>query len=225
MKSVLSIVVAAALAANTVAGHYIFQQFSVGSTKYPVWKYIRRNTNPAWLQNAPVTDLASKDLRCNVGGLVSNGTETISVKAGDAFTFTLDTGTYHAGPISLYMSKSPGPVEDYDGSGSWFKFHDWGPSGTTWPSSISYTQNIPKCIPNGEYLLRIQSLAIHNPGAPPQFYMSCAQVNVTGGGSTTPSPLVSIPGAFKANDPGYTANIYNGNAGSYVVPGPQPFKC
>lgn len=27
----------------------------------------------------------------------------------------------------------------------------------------SYTYNIPKCISNGEYLLRIQSLAIHNP--------------------------------------------------------------
>ena len=29
----------------------------------------------------------------------------------------------------------------------------------------TYTANIPKCIKNGEYLLRIQSLAIHNPGS------------------------------------------------------------
>jgi hypothetical protein len=71
----------------------------------------------------------------------------------------------------------------------------------------SYQYNIPKCIPNGEYLLRIQSLAIHNPGGTPQFYISCAQVNVTGGGNTNPSPTVKIPGAFKATDPGYTANV------------------
>lgn len=90
----------------------------------------------------------------------------------------------------------------------------------------SYTSSIPKCIPDGEYLLRIQQLGIHNPGAPPQvshrslaspsalsiltfvqFYISCAQIKVTNGGSTTPSPTVSIPGAFKANDPGYTANV------------------
>lgn len=71
----------------------------------------------------------------------------------------------------------------------------------------AYTSNIPKCIPDGEYLLRIQQLGIHNPGAAPQFYISCAQVKVTSGGSTTPSPTVSIPGAFKASDPGFTANV------------------
>jgi hypothetical protein len=32
----------------------------------------------------------------------------------------------------------------------------------------AYSYNIPKCIPDGEYLLRIQQLGIHNPGAPPQ---------------------------------------------------------
>jgi len=90
-----------AVAINTATGHYIFQQFSAGSTKYPVWKYIRPNTNPAWLQNGPVTDLASKDLRCNVGGETGNGTDTISMKAGDQFTFGLDTAVYHIGPTSL----------------------------------------------------------------------------------------------------------------------------
>jgi hypothetical protein len=101
MKSLIKLVAVAAIAANNVAGHYIFQQFSAGSNKFPAWKYIRRNANPAWLQNAPVTDLGSKDLRCNVGGGVSNGTETITMKAGDEFTFTLDTAAYHQGPISL----------------------------------------------------------------------------------------------------------------------------
>lgn len=74
--------------------------------------------------------------------------------------------------------------------------------------TADYTFKIPTCIKNGEYLLRIQSLAIHNPGSTPQFYISCAQVNVTGGsGSKEPGPLVKIPGAFKATDPGYTANV------------------
>lgn len=93
--------VAAALAVEGAAAHYIFQQFGVGGAKYPLWKYVRKNTNPSWLQNGPVTDLNSKDLRCNVGGLVSNGTETLTVKAGDEFTFYLDTAVYHIGPTSL----------------------------------------------------------------------------------------------------------------------------
>ncbi len=123
---VLTLVTAAVLAVDSAAAHYIFQQLTAGGTKHPAWKYIRRNTNPAWLQNGPVTDLSSKDLRCNVGGGVSNGTETITLKAGDQFTFHLDAAVYHAGPTSLYMSKAPGAVADYDGSGEWFKFHDWG---------------------------------------------------------------------------------------------------
>jgi hypothetical protein len=83
----------------------------------------------------------------------------------------------------------------------------------------SYQYNIPRCIQNGEYLLRIQSLAIHNPGSTPQFYISCAQVNVTGGGAgnATPSPTAKIPGAFKATDPGYTANVSTpGLCGSFI---------
>ncbi|CAI4217785.1 unnamed protein product [Parascedosporium putredinis] len=200
MRSIAFLLAASAVAINNVAGHYIFQQFSSGGTQYDAWKYIRRNSNPDWLQNSPVTDLASPDLRCNVGGGVANGTETLTIKAGSEFTFTLDTAVYHQGPISLYMSKAPGAVEEYDGSGAWFKIFDWGknfsPSGGSWPMRISYTQNIPTCIPDGEYLLRIQSLGIHNPGSPPQ-----------------------------ATDPGYTANIYSGDMNGYVVPGPSVFSC
>lgn len=87
------------------SGHYIFQQLTANGVKYPPWRYIRRNTNPAWLQNAPVTDLNSPDLRCNVGGGVSNGTETITMKAGDEFTISLDTAVYHQGPVSLYVPR------------------------------------------------------------------------------------------------------------------------
>lgn len=224
MKSILALTTAL-LATTGVQAHYIFQQFTSSGTKHAAWKYVRKNSNPAWLQNGPVTDLSSTDLRCNVGGQVSNGTETVTMKAGDEFTFTLDTAVYHAGPVSLYMSKAPGLVKDYDGSGQWFKIYDWGPSGNSWPMRISYTSNIPRCIPDGEYLLRIQQLGLHNPGAPPQFYISCAQVKVTNGGSTNPSPTALIPGAFKSTDPGYNVNIYSGSMANYQVPGPAVFKC
>lgn len=90
----------------------------------------------------------------------------------------------------------------------------------------SYTFNVPSCIADGEYLLRIQSLGIHNPwpAGIPQFYISCSQIKVTGGGSTSPSNTVKIPGFIKESDPGYTANIYS-NFNSYTVPGPSVFTC
>jgi hypothetical protein len=162
MKSLISLALLGA-AANTVSAHYIFWQLSIGSTQYPKYTYVRENSN----MNSPVTDLNSTDLRCNVGASGAN-TQTIAVTAGQQFTFTTDTPVYHDGPVSLYMSQAPGAASDYDGSGPWFKIKDWGPTfnadGTsTWPLSQTYTFNIPTCIPNGDYLLRIQSLAIHNP--------------------------------------------------------------
>jgi len=72
--------------------------------------------------------------------------------------------------------------------------------------------------------MRIQQLGIHNPGGAPQFYISCAQLKVTGGGGRTPSPTVRIPGVFKASDPGYKANIYN-NFKNYTIPGGQVARC
>ena len=32
-----------------------------------------------------------------------------------------------------------------------------------------------------------------------QFYLSCGQINVTGGGSGKPGPLVAIPGVYTGN--------------------------
>ncbi|KAI1502838.1 glycoside hydrolase family 61 protein [Biscogniauxia marginata] len=222
--SIITAVAAAALAAQGVSGHYIFQALAKGTAKGVAYEYVRRNTN----YNSPVTDLSSNDLRCNVGGAAANNTSTLEMNAGYPFTFTLDTAVYHQGPISLYMSKAPGSAEEYDGSGDWFKIFDWGPTfnggQASWNMKDTYSSTIPACIPDGEYLLRIQSLAIHNPGGVPQFYVGCGQIKVSGGGSTTPSPTAKIPGAFKATDPGYTANIYN-NFNSYTVPGPAVFSC
>ncbi|KAB5539423.1 glycosyl hydrolase family 61-domain-containing protein [Coniochaeta sp. 2T2.1] len=223
MKSIVAALAALSLASSAHA-HYIFYKFAATSIKFQTYEHIRYNTN----YNSPVTDLASKDLRCNVGGASGSNTTTLPVKAGDPFTFTSDTAVYHQGPVSLYMSKAPGKAADYDGSGGWFKIYDWGPTfnggQAQWPMRTDYTYNIPKCIKDGEYLLRIQSLAIHNPGSTPQFYISCAQINVTGGTGTANPATVSIPGAFKSTDPGYTANIYN-NFNSYTVPGPAPMTC
>jgi hypothetical protein len=100
------------------------------------------------------------------------------------------------------------------------------PNGQTkWPLYQKYDGTIPKCLPTGQYLLRIQSLGIHNPwpAGSPQFYISCAQLNVTGGpGSMSVAEWkqpVEIPGIFKQSDSGYTANIYDPTFASYVVPG------
>jgi len=223
MKSAAALAVGLSTFANQALGHYIFERFTYGGTEYPVYQYIRPNTN----YNSPITDLTSDDLRCNQGGETGTGTETITVQAGAEFTFTTDVAVYHDGPLSIYMAKAPTTAEAFDGSGQvWFKILDIGPTfnsdGTsTWDLQQSYTYQIPPALPNGDYLLRAQQLAIHNPwpAGIPQFYLECAQISVTGGGDGTPGPLVSIPGFITGTEPGYTVNIYS-NFHNYTVPGP-----
>ncbi|KAJ4415382.1 hypothetical protein N0V82_007377 [Gnomoniopsis sp. IMI 355080] len=218
MKAVLSLA-AVLLAASPAAAHYRWQQLDNNA----VWQYVRESTN----NNSPVTDLASDDLRCNVG-TSGDGVNTTTVKAGDSFTFALDIAVYHQGPITAYMSKAPSTADAYAGDGDWFKIAEQGPvfsgSSATWPTASSYTYKFPTCLADGDYLLRMEQLAIHNPGAAPQFYISCAQVTVTGGSGGTPSPTAKIPGHVKATDPGYTVNIYN-NFSNYTVPGPAVIQC
>ncbi|CZR53136.1 related to cellulose binding protein CEL1 [Phialocephala subalpina] len=222
MKAAFTCAAVLALASQASA-HYIFQMLTANGVKNPAYTYVRRNTN----YNSPVTDLASKDLICNVGGETGGNTTTVTVKAGDPLSFTSDTAVYHQGPICVYMAKAPTTAATFDGTCQvWFKIFDDGPKfpGGTWDMKSTYTFNLPSCVSAGEYLVRIQSLAIHNPGGTPQFYVSCAQVAVTGGGSKDLGPKVTIPGFIKKDDPGYTANIYNGFT-SYTIPGPPVATC
>lgn len=144
MKSLLPALAALSLASTTSA-HYIFLKLAENNVKFQTYEHIRYNTN----YNSPVTDLASKDLRCNVGGASGSNTTTLSVKAGDPFAFTSDVAVYHQGPISLYMSKAPSKAADYDGSGGWFKIYDWGPTFSggqaTWPLRCMFLISAQAC--------------------------------------------------------------------------------
>lgn len=77
-------------------------------------------------------------------------------------------------------------------------------------AGVDYT--IPSCLKPGYYLVRHELLALHSayqyPGA--QFYPGCHQLEVTGGGSTVPSGLVSIPGVYSGSDAGITYDAYKG---------------
>lgn len=79
---------------------------------------------------------------------------------------------------------------------------------------------IPTGLAAGDYLLRAEAIALHSAsglnGA--QFYITCFQLTVTGSGATNPSG-VSLPGAYKATDPGIQINIYQ-QLSTYVAPGP-----
>lgn len=84
-------------------------------------------------------------------------------------------------------------------------------AGMKWDDTSSqWTFTLPKSTPNGQYLLRFEHIALHSASSAggAQFYISCAQINVTGGGSGSPSPQVSLPGAYTPTQPNIMINIY-----------------
>ncbi|KAL7269268.1 hypothetical protein RUND412_008075 [Rhizina undulata] len=221
----LALVLGAALV-DQAAAHYRFYEFIANGVTNAEYEYIRINTNT----NSPVTDVTSTDLRCNVGGLDSAATtDTLTVAAGSTVGFHSDIAVFHPGAFNIYMAKAPSTAAAYDGSGTtWFRVWERGPTSittdaVTWDTTDSdFTFTIPSSLPSGQYLVRIEHIALHSAstfgGA--QFYVSCAQINVTGGGSGTPAPLVAIPGVYTGYEPGILINIYWPIPTNYTIPGP-----
>ncbi|KAF8755073.1 Glycoside Hydrolase Family 61 [Rhizoctonia solani] len=110
---------------------------------------------------------------------------------------------------------------------SWFKVAETGlVSKDYWGTDVMNANcgkvefTIPADLPAGNYLIRAEVIALHVAGSVggAQLYMSCYQINVTGGGAASPA-TVKFPGAYSPTDPGILFNIY-GSYNSYTIPGP-----
>ncbi|KIJ64664.1 lytic polysaccharide monooxygenase [Hydnomerulius pinastri MD-312] len=228
MKTASFFALASALV-PAVTAHYRWTSLIANGGTTAEYEYVRVNTN----DNSPVTDVTSTDLRCNVGGLDSGPeTSTDPVTAGSTVGLALDQAIYHPGVVNVYMAKAPSGtnISDWDGSGDvWFKVYQVtavtdGGTSVSWPSvgMSQVTFTLPADIPDGEYFIRAEDIALHVAetygGA--QFYISCAQVSVTGGGNGTPGPLVAIPGVYTGYEPGILINIYDPIPANYTQPGP-----
>ncbi|KAI1213442.1 glycoside hydrolase family 61 protein [Annulohypoxylon truncatum] len=212
------------------APHYTFPKLAGTSD----WSSVRQTAN--FQSNGPVTDVNSDAIRCYERA-PGGAPDTTDVKAGGQITWVAAPNIYHPGALSAYMAKVPEgqTAADFDGAGAvWFKVYQDMPTTSggqyTWPSNgkaeIPFT--IPQCLADGEYLFRIEHVALHSASAAggAQFYISCAQVRVSGGsGTAQPSELVSFPGAYKATDPGLMINIYNNGGKAYQPAGPGVFTC
>ncbi|GLB38358.1 putative glycosyl hydrolase family 61 [Lyophyllum shimeji] len=192
--------------------------------------------------NAAITDITSNDIICNTGFIQPVSQAVITVPAGSQVTaqFHHTSAGYvgpdpadpldptNKGPVMAYLAAVPSATQS-----NWFKIFESGYDTTTrqWGSDKLFinggnaTFTIPSCLKAGQYLLRAEAIALQNaasyPGA--QFYMSCAQLSITGTGTTSPS-TVSFPGAYKPTDPGIVVSGIYGVT-SYRAPGPAVFSC
>ena len=117
--------------------------------------------------NNPVTNVASNDITCNVGGnTVPTTVQTCSANAGDTIKVQWDSST-HPGPITHSLF---GPVSDAKsatGIGQWAKIQELDYTGGKWANEIMEAQSmtlefkLPAKLATGDYLLRSEMLALH----------------------------------------------------------------
>ncbi|KAK0752327.1 glycoside hydrolase [Schizothecium vesticola] len=246
MKFSLASVLACGLA---VEAHTIFQKLSVNGKDQGQLTGMRAPNN-----NNPVQDVNSQNMICGSGG--SKSQTVISVAGGDQLgmywghviggaQFANDAdhpiAKSHKGPVMAYLAKVDNAASTAVTGLKWFKVWQEGfdVGSKTWGVDTMLKNQgwvyfkLPSCIAPGQYLLRGETLALHSANKPnqAQFYQSCAQINVSTGGSFSPSSTVSFPGAYQASHPGIAANIY-GLAGAtdnggkpYQAPGPDPISC
>ncbi|KAG8965118.1 hypothetical protein FRC00_010454 [Tulasnella sp. 408] len=183
-----------AVAATSVHAHAIFQRLWVNGVDQGFVKGIRYPT-----YNGPVSDVTSNDIICN-GGVnplhTPLPTDIINIAAGSSVSAEWHHGlnvnggldpsdpadpieSSHKGPIMAYLAKVDSALTTTVTGLKWFKiFEDGLHSDGTWAVDTLITNKglvnfkIPACIAPGNYLLRVELIALHGasvyPGA--QFY-------------------------------------------------------
>ncbi|KAJ6256613.1 hypothetical protein Dda_8478 [Drechslerella dactyloides] len=232
---------AAAALTSLVAGHSIFAEFEVNGVSAGKENALRLPT-----YDGPIEDVTSQYVACNGGPnpLVKFSPNVVDVPAGAEITarwiHTLDTDwrtgliidASHKGPIMVYLSKVSNAATASIPSSGWFKIHEEGYNSGTGKWAVDrliadrgYKFRIPTCVAPGNYLMRVELIALHAAGNYPgaQLYMECAQINIVGGGSLSPA-TVNFPGAYSGSDPGIKFNLYTSPI-NYIIPGPRPVTC
>ncbi|CAG8958985.1 hypothetical protein HYFRA_00012143, partial [Hymenoscyphus fraxineus] len=228
------------MAAPLIEAHYTFAFLTKDVAGNPelqgeAYEFIRNGNQGILLADFPLRDLTNPDIRCNVGGEQAGTAKTFTAEAGTSlgFQFLSPSSQMHPGPAGVYMSKAPAAVSDYDGSGDWFKIHEesvkddlslLGAEAWTTFEKLGVNFTIPKDVPAGEYLIRVEHIGLQRvPTGEAEFYVSCAQIKVTGGGTGKPEPLVKIPGYLNADDPGLKYDMFSATRPDYrtIVPGPD----
>ncbi|KAF2219269.1 cellulose-growth-specific protein [Elsinoe ampelina] len=208
----------------TASAHYAFPTTTFNGVTSQNWQYIRQTEHGGLTDNTNgPADMNGVQGACFQGS-VKGAPEVLTVNAGSQISFNANNNMGHVGPLMWFMARVPdgSDVKTWDPAGKqvWFKISQSGmKAGSTWPDFTSggtvQTTTIPKAVPNGNYLLRFEQLALHVANQP-QSYIACAQVKITNGGSGNPSPLVTFPGQYKSTDQSVYGNIYNyGGAYSY----------
>lgn len=170
----------------------------------------------------------TSDIICHLDGQPANKTATVSAGGTVEFQWT-DWG--HPGPVITYVALCPGECTDptMDKTAlEWVKIDEGGFSVPyqTWAAydlaanNNSWTVDVPSTLASGNYVFRHEIIAVHGAeslnGA--QNYPQCVNIQVTGGGSASPTGTLGTE-LYSETDPGIYFNPYT-TLENYTIPGP-----
>ncbi|KAL4946989.1 glycosyl hydrolase family 61-domain-containing protein [Aspergillus filifer] len=138
----------------------------------------------------------------------------------------------HKGPVIDYLASCNGDCATVDKTTlEWVKISESGlidgsSSPGTWASdnlisnNNSWTVTIPSSLAAGGYVLRHEIIALHSAGNEDgaQNYPQCVNLDITGGGSASPSGTLGTE-LYTEDEDGIIFNIYT-TLDSYPIPGP-----
>ncbi|KAF9446924.1 carbohydrate-binding module family 1 protein, partial [Macrolepiota fuliginosa MF-IS2] len=233
---------ALALGAAQVQAHGGVLSYSWGGNWYSGWKPYNSADGQSTIQRPwstydPIQDATASTVACNDDGTSGALQLTAQVAAGTSITAYWNQVWPHPyGPMLTYLAQCPGSTCTGVNAATlkWFKIDEsgllsgtvgngsWG-AGQMIAQNNSWTTTIPKTVPSGQYLIRFETIALHS--LPAQIYPECAQIEITGGGSLTPTSaqLVTFPGGYSNSDPGLSVDLYSTaskTATTYIIPGP-----
>ncbi|TFK24833.1 endoglucanase II [Coprinopsis marcescibilis] len=236
---------------STGTAHSIFQELHVNGVTQGHAVGIRVPKN-----NYPVEDVNSKDIICHgkwgfrlpisdkivkVPAGANVTAEWHSYLPGDQYTLLDPIALNHKGPIVAYLAKVSDAAQSNVEGLKWFKIYEDGLDRNKVWATEKFIQakgmvgfRLPKCIEPGQYLLRVEIIALHlaHRNAGSQHFLSCAQLEITGGGSVKPAALANFPGAYNNADrslklwvPSEVGAYPLPNDFVYHIPGPPVLDC
>ncbi|KAJ3218930.1 hypothetical protein HDU67_003569 [Dinochytrium kinnereticum] len=217
-KSIQQITIAGLLLLTTVVNAHTIL-FSANTAQGNV-RCIRGTNRPSRLTNAPIKDITSQDMVC--GAAPTRAAPALcQIQAGQSLELVwghqepgddiIDPS--HVGPCNVYLARSAGAGTAPPNAG-WFKIFEG-----TWDAQNNQRVPIPANLAPGPYFMRAEINALHEanvlttetPARGAQFYVYCAEINVTGGGNLQPQNTVSIPRHINNQTPGLRFNPFSFN--------------
>jgi hypothetical protein len=240
------------LAAQVVAHGYV-ATYTVNNVDFEGFRRLDAPAIPnsiGWSFSTPdegsVLDATSPDMICRHDGQPAPNSAPIA--AGQIVDFSWTSADLernpdgwsqgHRGPVITYLASCHGPCDKVDKTTlRWVKIAEAGlisgPANRdgVWATDLLRQGNnsamIPPSIAPGNYVIRNEIIALHRANlAEPEFYMACANIEVTKGGSDDLSDK-GVPATELYNredEQIYGFSIYESTDSTWPIPGPPLYQ-